>query len=158
MTQEHKDNRYCAACKKKGDHISLDHACPRKKAIIEGRLREARAERTEENQAKQHDINLIRSVLEFSNTEEWPTLQHNSQHTRVTAIVAMALMDEAVIPGTFQAKLTQNLANNGINDIKYTPHPETARALFHAVCGAATAEHNIPNISRQQPAPTQQKQ
>ena len=157
MTQEHKDNRYCAACKKKGDHTTLDHAqCPTKKAMIQGWVREARTKRTEDNQAKQHDIDLIRNVIEFSNTEEWPTLQHNSQQTRVTTIVAMALLEEAVMPGSFQAKLTQNLANNGISDIKYTPHPETARAFFHAVCGAASAEQITPSISQQQPA--QQKQ
>ena len=137
MTDQQKQSRFCAPCNKRGEHTSLDHsACPKKREIVRERARLARTKQSEENNNNQRDIELIKRVVDFSNTESWP--QINQQQTKVSAIISLALIEEAVTPGVgvFQKKLTQGSIDNGIPQIKYQLETNTAKAFFQAITGA----------------------
>ena len=51
----------------------------------------------------------------------------------------MALMDEAVSPGSFQKDLKKGCEDNGLPVIKYTPGKNTAREFFNNLCGVGTS-------------------
>ena len=70
---------------------------------------EARTKRNEETQNNKKDLELITRVFDYTNTEAWPKLQHNPDQTKVSTIVTLALLDEAVNPGIFQKKTHKKL-------------------------------------------------
>ena len=110
MTERQKDNRYCIPCGTRGNHTSMDNtACPTKREIIRARTIEARAKRNQETQNDKRDLALITRVFDYTNNEAWPKLQHNSEQTKVSTIVTLALLDEAVNPGIFQKKTHKKL-------------------------------------------------
>ena len=155
MTEIQMQSRFCAPCNRRGDHTSLDHsACPKKREIVRERARVARIKQTEENNNNQRDIDLIKRVVDFSNTETWP--QINQQQIRASAIISLALIEEAVTPGVglFQKKLTKGSIDNGIPEIKYQLEPNTAKAFFQAVTGATRRETAQMNTEAMQPPST----
>ena len=99
---------------------------------------EARAKRNEEAQNNKRDLELITKVFDYTNTEAWPKLQHNPDQTKVSTIITLALLDEAVNPGIFQEKLTRSCEQNNIPKVNYRPEPNTATAFYNSLCGAAT--------------------
>ena len=135
MTIQDRQARYCVPCGKRGDHTSLDHSrCPKKRAIIQIRARVAREKRKVENESNNRDLELIKSVYEYTNSETWPTLQ-TKQQSRTATIISLALLDEAVNKGIFQQKLSESLEANGIPAIKYKLEPNTARDFFNSFSG-----------------------
>ena len=117
----------------------MDHtACPTKREIIRGRTLDARTKRNEETQNNKRDLDLITKVFDYTNTEAWPKLQHNPDQTKVSTIITLALLDEAVNPGIFQEKLTKSCEQNNIPKVNYTLQPNTATAFYNTLCGAAT--------------------
>ena len=136
MTEAQKQARYCEPCKIKGDHTSLDHsACPRKREIVRERAKLASAKQKEETNANQREIDLIKRVVDYQNTDIWPPL--NQQNTKVATIISLALLDEANNPGVFQNKLTQSSQANGIPVVNYKLEPNTAKIFFETFTGAA---------------------
>ena len=139
MNERQRDKRYCIPCGTQGNHTSLDHsACPTKREIIRGRTLEARAKRNQDAQKDKRDFALITKAFDFTNNEAWPGLRHNPDQTKVSTIVTLALLDEAVNPGTFQEKLAKSCKLNNIPTVKYTLEPNTATAFYNTLCGAAT--------------------
>ena len=139
MTETQKDKRYCIPCGTQGNHTSMDHtACPTKREIIRGRTLDARTKRNEETQNNKRDLDLITKVFDYTNTEAWPKLQHNPDQTKVSTIITLALLEEAVNPGIFQEKLTKSCEQNNIPKVNYTLQPNTATAFYNTLCGAAT--------------------
>ena len=135
MTIQDRQARYCVPCGKRGDHTSLDHSrCPKKRAIIQIRARVAREKRKVENESNNRDLELIKSVFEYTNSESWPTLQ-TKQQSRTATIISLALLDEAVNKGIFQQKLSESLEANGIPAIKYNLEQNTARDFFNSFSG-----------------------
>ena len=139
MTEAHKQARYCEPCKIKGDHTSLDHsACPKKREIIRERAKIARAKQSEENNANQREMDLIKRVVDYQNTDVWPPL--NQQNTKIATIITLALLDEARNPGVFQTKLTQSSQANGIPAVNYKLELNTAKLFYETFTGAARQE------------------
>ena len=139
LNNQHKQAQYCASCRVKEDHTTLDYSyCPTRREIIRERARVAREKSKKENEGNERDLNLIKSVFEFSNYKTWPALQTKQQIT-TSALISMALMDEAVSPGSFQKNLKKGCEDNGLPVIKYTPGKNTAREFFNNLCGVGTS-------------------
>ena len=143
MSQQHKEMRYCAACKTRASHTTLDHRlCPKKRDILRERAMVEREKRIAIKEANNKEINLIRKALNFNNTEEWPLpkmLNENPQHAKIATIVTLALLDEAATPGLFERKIQEACRNNGLPEIKYKLEPNTATNFQRTLCGAQTS-------------------
>ena len=138
MTERHKDKRFCIPCGTQGNHTSMDHsACPTKREIIRARTIEARTKRNQDTQNDKRDLELITKAFDYTNNEAWPKLQPNPNQIKVSTIVTLALLDEAVNPGIFQKKLTKSCELNNIPKVNYTLEPNTATAFYNTLCGAA---------------------
>ena len=137
-TSQQKDACYCIPCNRKGDHTSLDSFCPKKREIVQQRIQMIKNEKERENQEKQKDINLIKRVLDFSNRETWPLPGNKNQTAKYSAIISLALLDEATHPGQnkFQIKLTNGCKDNNLPTLNYRPEPKTAEIFFNAMVGA----------------------
>merc|ERR1712121_252724 len=119
--------------------MGMDHTvCPTKREIIRGRTIEARTKRNVETQNNKRDLELITKIFDYTNTEAWPKLQHNPDQTKMSTIITLALLDEAVNPGIFQEKLTRSCEQNNIPKVNYRLEPNTATAFYNTLCGAAT--------------------
>ena len=143
MTQQHKEMRYCAACKTKASHTTLDHRlCPKKRDILRERATAEREKRFAVKETNNKEINLIRKALNFNNTEEWPLPNMSTlkpQHSKIATIVSLVLLDEASNPGVFERKLQEACHNNGLPEIKYKLEPNTAINFQKTLCGAQTS-------------------
>ena len=137
MTNRHKAMRYCTPCNMTGDHTSLDHSlCPKKKEIIQERIRAGREKREDEIKSDDKDMTRIKNVIDLTLNETWPNLNLNKQQTQVTTILSMALIDEAFNPGVFQDKFNRSCESNGILPVKYTLEPNTAKEFVKTMSGA----------------------
>ena len=136
MSEVHKWSRYCIPCDTQGDHTSIDHAaCPTKREILRKRVREARANKEAETQAKQRNLDLITQVFDYTNTEIWPHIQSNPQQLKISTLVTLALVDEAVNPGVFQEKLARYSELNNLPKVRYRLQPNTAKVFFNTLVG-----------------------
>ena len=108
---------------------------PQKREIICKRAREARPKKSEEAQASKRDLELITRVFDYTNTETWPHLQTNPQQLKITSIITLALIDEAVNPGVFENKLALHCDVNNVPKITYKLEPDTAKVFFNALTG-----------------------
>ena len=143
MTDWDKQAQYCIPCRAKGNHTSIDHSrCPKKREIIQERARVIREKRKVEINTNCRDLELIKSVLDYSNNTTWPTLQH----TATSTIISLALLDEAINPGTFQNKLKKGCEENGIPAIKYTIERNTATEFFNTMCGAMSQNREVTQV------------
>ena len=146
MTIQDRQARYCVPCGKKGEHTSLDHTyCPKKREILQERVRESREKRKTETENNHKDIELIRSVFEYSNTNVWPTI-YTKQQIATSTIISMALLDQAVNPGTFQNKFKIGCEQNGIPTVKYIIERNTAKEFFNTMCGALIQSRELTQI------------
>ena len=138
MSELQKAARFCAACRKKTDHTSLDHRyCPKKREIIRERARLARESKLEEQNKHKKETELIKKVLDLTDKKEWPALTiSNTQQTQVITIVTCALLDEATNPGVFSRKLEEGCTLNHIPPIKYRLEANTAQNFLSAIAGA----------------------
>ena len=66
----------------------------------------------------------------------------------MTAILSLALLDEATNPGIFEEKLKQACSNNGLPMINYKLEPNTAKDFQRVLCGAQTTKNlnSKPNL------------
>ena len=163
MTEQDMEARYCASCKTRTNHTTLDHrACPIKINIIRERASIEREKRLSINKESSRDIELIRKALNFTSDEDWPlphTDSRKAQHNKIATIVTLALLDEASTPGIFEKKINEACKNNGLQEIKYKLEPNTAKNFQMTLCGAhlqateniKTAQKNRGNMNRQEP-------
>ena len=136
MTHEQKRARLCIPCGNRGDHTSMDHAaCPKKREIVRERAKLARESDIQEQKTIQRDTNLIKTVLDTQKNDIWPQYTHNPNHTKITSLVALALIDDAVHPGSFSENFKNACTSNGLPEIKYKPAEGTAKAFFKAITG-----------------------
>ena len=137
MNERHRAARFCIPCGTQGSHTSIDHAqCPKKREIVRERVKIARTRMQENEVENERDCQLIRKVFDFTNNEAWPRIGANSQHNQIAAIISLALIDEAVNQGVFQAKLSKGCSDNNISNIEYDLEPGTAREFFNALTGS----------------------
>ena len=140
MTQQHKDARYCATCKTKASHTTLDHRqCPKKKNILRERASAEREKKFALKESNNKEIDMIRKALNFDNMENWPLPSiesQNPQNTKIATIVTLALLDEASTPGVFSRKMKEAFNNNGLQEIQYKLEENTARDFQKTLCGA----------------------
>ena len=143
-TEANKAARYCATCKKKSDHTTLDHRfCPIKREILRERAQTARTKRLEEKTNHDKETELITRAINMS-AQNWPTINaNNQQHAKIVTLVTVALLDEAVNQGTFTTKLEEGCKKNGLPTIKYTLEPNTAKTFMNIMAGAAARENII---------------
>ena len=136
MSIQDKQMRYCIPCGSRGDHTTLDHtACPKQREIVRKRVKEARENAKQQEILNQRDRNLIKSVLNFQNTETWPKISYNPLNTKMSALLSLTLIEEAINPGCFEEKLSSSCEINGITPIKYTLEPNTAKIFFETLTG-----------------------
>ena len=133
MTPDQREARYCIPCGVRGDHTTLDPFCPKKRTIIQKRIKEAREKRKENQQAQDRDNNLIQNAFDLSSSIAWPTLDTNIQREKISAILMLTLLDEAVSEGSFQSNLSKACQDNDLPQIIYSPNPNTATALFDSM-------------------------
>ena len=149
MSDQQKGARYCATCKTKGTHTSLDHRlCTKKINILRERAQVEREKRITSNETNSRDIELIRKALHLSSNEDWPmpqTINQTPQNSKIATIITLALLDEASYPGTFDKKIEEAFNNNGLPTIKYKLEANTAKNFQKTLCGAHSAE---PKTSR----------
>ena len=149
MTEQEKAKRLCVACGTRGTHTTLDHrACKRKREILRERAMTEREKRIASKEVNNRDIELIKKAIAINNNsddnfdEEWPTLNNKKiQHTAMTAILSLALLDEATNPGIFEEKLKQACSNNSLPIIKYKLEPNTAKDFQRVLCGAKSTQN-----------------
>ena len=73
MNYQQKEARYCATCRTKASHTTLDHRiCPKKREILRERARIEREKRIALKESSNKEIELIRKAINFNNNEEWP--------------------------------------------------------------------------------------
>ena len=140
MTHQQREARYCATCKTKASHTTLDHRqCPKKRNILRERALSEREKRIALKETNNKEIELIRKALNLNNIEEWPLpniLSQNPQHSKIATIVTLALLDEATTPGVFDRKMKEACSNNGLPEIKYKLEENTAKNFQETLCGA----------------------
>ena len=57
-------------------------------------------------ESEKRDLNLIRKVVNITNSSEWLALNtNNQQHSAIAMIVTLALIEEATEPGIFNQRL-----------------------------------------------------
>ena len=141
MSDQQKEKRYCAACKTRGTHTSMDHRqCQKKREILRERARVEREKRVAINEADNKETELIRKVININNNEEFPNLiKQNPQQSAITTILTLALIDEANNPGVFEKKIEEAYKNNGLPIVKYKLEPNTAKKFQRELCGAQIA-------------------
>jgi len=151
QSETQKRNRYCAACKKKTDHTTLDHKqCPKKREIIRERARIARERRMEEKESTKRDKELITSTLNIANNNEWPDIQgNNKQHTKIITLITLALLDEAADPGKFNKTLEDRFKENGLPTINYKLGPKTASNFLETITGTKTNQIFSSNMTNE---------
>ena len=149
MSQDQKNARHCIPCGSTGDHTSLDHhSCPTKRKIVQGRIKDARAKRNQEEIATKRDRDLIQQTIELSNNEAWPALRQNKeQHQKTSTIVLLALIDESANPGNFQANLDKGMRDNGLPLVKYTPDPKNAELVRNTLFGDKFTKPAKPTVT-----------
>ena len=137
MTEEQKAKRYCAACKSRGTHTTLDHRqCPRKREILRERAMLEREKLVNVNEKENRDVELIRKAINFNNNEGSPiNINQTPQQSAITTIVTLALIDEANNQGIFENKLKDALENNNLPVVKYKLEPDTARKFQRILTG-----------------------
>ena len=133
MTTDQQNARFCIPCGIRGNHTTLDPFCPKKRVIIQKRIKEAREKRKENQEAQDIACNRLQNAFDFSNTINWPTINTTKQHTKISTILMLTLLDEAVSKGSFQSNLSKACHDNDLPNIIYTPHPNTATALFDSM-------------------------
>ena len=147
MTPTDKAARYCATCRKKTDHTTLDHRlCPKKREIIRERARIAREKRIEEREKTERETELITKAIDISNRKEWPALMPNKQNTQTATILTCALIEEAFKPGIFNKKLEKAMKDNNLPVVKYQLEPDTAQNFLATITGAQKRNFNQPII------------
>ena len=143
MTDWDRQAQYCIPCRVKGNHTTIDHSrCPKKRKIIQERARVIREKRKVEINTNCRDLELIKSVLDYSNNTTWPALQH----TATSTIISLALLDEAINPGSFQNKLKKGCEENGLPALKYTIERNTATEFFNTMCGAMSQNREATQV------------
>ena len=137
MNDEQKAKRYCAACKTRGTHTTLDHRqCPKKREILRERAMLEREKLVNVNEKENREIELIRKAINFNNNEEFPLIINQTpQQSAITTIVTLALIDEANNEGVFENKLKEALENNNLPIVKYRLEPDTAKKFQRVLCG-----------------------
>ena len=148
LSEAHKSARYCAACRKKTDHTTLDHRnCPIKREKIRERARIAREKRAEGKENQDRDTELIRQTINMANKDEWPELKTNTQqHAKIVTLITLALVEEAIKPGIFNKKLEEGYKNNGLPVIKYNLEPQTATKFLEKI--TRNTSHEITPINK----------
>ena len=154
MNEEQKARRYCAACKVRGTHTSLDHRqCPKKREILRERAMIEREKLLKVNEIENRDLELIRKAMNINSNEEFPiTINQTPQQSAINTIITLALIDEANNQGVFEKKLEEALKNNGLPEIKYKLEPNTATNFQRTLCGVQTSldkkRTSTPNTSK----------
>ena len=151
MSIRDKSKRYCIPCKSRGDHTSLDHtACPKQREIIRERARIAREAIKQQQALTQRDRELIQNVLNLQNTDSWPKITSNPLNIKISTLISLALIEEAVTPGCFEGKLASSCEANGIPAIKYKLEPNTAKSFYETLTGQPkndiTQNEHPPNL------------
>ena len=130
---EYQNNQaYCISCRAANGHCSLNHrACPVKKNIIKNRILENRSNRAHLKEEKKKESELGKQIaIELSNINEWPTLQSKSNIPEPTlamsAIITLAMIEEAHCQGSFQAGLDKACDLNIFPKFKYELNHEAA--------------------------------
>ena len=131
MSTVDRETRFCISCGTRGDHTSLDPYCPIKRTIVHNRIKEAREKRKASQHAHNRDLNLLKNAFDLSN-HTWPKL-NNNEHHKMSTILKLTLLDEAVAAGSFQSNLTKACHDNDLPNIIYTPHPDTVKAIFDSM-------------------------
>ena len=138
MEPRDKRHLYCVPCKAGGDHCSLDHKlCPTKRRILQERIRMARQKISDAKQQEDRDQQLIEKAAKaIANTGGWPALPTlgNDNQLTMASVITLAMIEEAIHPGSFQKNLDKACVENKLNTFKYTPMPGTATAVFQAMC------------------------
>ena len=135
MTTQHKERRFCVPCNNSGNHTSLDHrACPTKRRMVQDRIKESRKLRDEEDEKLEEEKKTFQKAFEYI-SNEYPLLPNTvNKNTTVATITTLALLDEAINPGTFQENFNKACDDNNIGRVIYQPNPRTAKAVFQAIC------------------------
>ena len=162
MTTDDKKARYCILCRSRGDHSTIDSFCPYKRNIIQHRIKCARDKRLELEQTQERYSNITQTPSEFSNFNTWPLLSTPTQQNKISTILMLTLLDEAVNEGSFQCNFSKACQDNDLPNIIYTPHPNTATALFNSMthcsnvsCTSQPTQVNLkPNNSKQNKSTT----
>ena len=146
----HKEKLYCVPCGLRGDHTSLDHrACPTKRGIVRERIMECRKQREEEEARLEKEKQTMKKAFEYISSEFPQLPQRTNNNIGHATLITLALLDEAVNPGCFQVKLDKACEDNNIEKIQYKPEPETAKAVFNAICTPLLTFEQVQNITLQ---------
>ena len=138
MSPYHRSYVFCVPCKSGGDHCSLDHKlCPTKRRVLQERIQEARQKKIDEEKKDNRDQQLAektaKAIATASGFPALPTLSNDKQ-LNLAAIITLALLEDAVIEGSFQECLTKACIENNLPQIKYKPNHETSVNVFRAIC------------------------
>ena len=131
-SEHHISQAYCISCKSAEGHCSLNHrACPIKKDIIKKRIFNNRTLRANAYEEKNKKSELSKQIaIELVNLNEWPkpptkdNLPESS--LAMTAIITLAMVEEAHCQGSFQNSLDKACTDNNFPKFKYDLNHDAA--------------------------------
>ena len=131
-SEYHNNQAYCISCRAANGHCSLNHrACPVKKNIIKNRILENRSNRAYLSEEKNKESELGKQIaIELANINEWPTVKAKPNipepSLAMSAIITLAMVEEAQCQGSFQAGLDKACDANNFPKFKYELNHEAA--------------------------------
>ena len=171
--EHHKNEAYCIPCRAANGHCSLNHrVCPIKKQIISKRIMENRSNRAKIQGEKAKESELSKQIaIELTKMNEWPKPQSQSRlpepSLAMSAIITLAMVEEACHQGTFQANLDKACDDNNFPKFKYdishdaavmvvqklSANPGPLESIPKHASKTKTAKHLVNYRSNSQPAP-----
>ena len=153
-TEQHRNQAYCITCRAADGHCSLNHrACPVKKNIIKNRILENRNLRAKACEEENKKSELGKQIAkELVNLNEWHKPPTNEAaealpepSMSMTAIITLAMVEEAHCKGSFQDSLDKACTDNNFPKFKYNINRDTAVMVVKNLTGNHGATFNVPN-------------
>ena len=139
-SEYHRDEAYCIACASASGHCSLNHrACPTKKNIVKTRIANNRANRMKSEGEKSKNSELSKQIAqELSSMDKWPQLTTTPNHLDssipMSAIITLAMIEEAELEGSFQSNLNKACEENNFPKFKYEIKHSAAVMVLNKLC------------------------
>ena len=149
-SEHHKSQAYCIACASASGHCSLNHrACPTKKNIIKKRILSNRANRTKTEEETNTNSNISKQIAqELTNMDMWPKLPSSTNNLNLnsniamSAIITLAMVEEAHSEGSFQASLDKACEENNFPKFKYNINHQAAVMVVNNLCANPSLDNS----------------
>ena len=139
-SEYHKSEAYCISCSSASGHCSLNHrACPTKRNIVKSRITNNRANRIKAEGENSKNSELSKQIAqELTKMDKWPQSTTSTTHLEsnipMSAIITLAMIEEAHTQGSFQTSLDKACEDNNFPKFKYNINHSAAIMVVNKLC------------------------